>query len=299
MKQLKIALDWTPNINHIGFFVAQEKGFYKNHNLQVEITDPSTDNYAITPAKKVELGDADFALCPTESLISYRTKSNPFDLMGVAAIFKEDVSAIVTKSSIAKSPKELDGKSYASYKARYEDEIVKQMIKNDGGQGELQITYPEKLGIWNTLLSGDADSTWIFLNWEGVESSNEELSYFKMKDHNVPYSYSPVIAVSQTRMDNELDVYKSFIRATRQGYIDAQNNRKEAIEILSKYLTEKDKNIDLKKALDVSCDHFGSPDEWGQMDESEVNIFLNWIYENNLENQKLQASDIITNKLFE
>ena len=35
MKKIKLALDWTPNINHIGFFVAKEKGFYKENDLQV------------------------------------------------------------------------------------------------------------------------------------------------------------------------------------------------------------------------------------------------------------------------
>jgi hypothetical protein len=46
----------------------------------------------------------------------------------------------------------LDGKTYASYKARYEDNIVKQMIKMMR-EGDLNVIYPEKLGIWNTLLS--------------------------------------------------------------------------------------------------------------------------------------------------
>ena len=78
MKKLTLALDWTPNINHIGFFIAQEKGFYKELGLDVSITDPSEDNYAVTPAKKIELGQANFALCPTESILSYRTKSKPF-----------------------------------------------------------------------------------------------------------------------------------------------------------------------------------------------------------------------------
>jgi hypothetical protein len=56
-------------------------------------------------------------------------------------------------------PKELDGMTYASYQARYEDHIVKQMIRNDGGNGDIQITCPDKLGIWNTLLQGKVDAT--------------------------------------------------------------------------------------------------------------------------------------------
>jgi ABC-type nitrate/sulfonate/bicarbonate transport system substrate-binding protein len=170
MHPITLALDWTPNINHIGFFVAQEKGFYSEQGVEVAITDPSADNYQITPAKKVELGQADFALCPTESIISYQTKSNPFALIAVAAILQEDLSAIVVKADSAiQSPRDLDGKVYASYNARYEDEIVRQMIRNDGGTGTIKIETPDKLGIWDTILDGTFDATWIFLNWEGVQ----------------------------------------------------------------------------------------------------------------------------------
>ena len=160
MQKLSLALDWTPNINHIGFFVAQKKGFYQNVKIDIEILEPSSDNYQTTPAKKVELGNADFALCPTESIISYRTKSKPFPLIAIAAVLQNDLSAITAmKDSGINSPKDLDGKIYGSYKARYEDGIVKEMIKNDGGKGDLEIIYPEKLGIWNTHLEGKADAT--------------------------------------------------------------------------------------------------------------------------------------------
>ena len=75
---LKLGLDWTPNVNHIGFFVAQAKGFYESHGLELQISNPADDDYALTPAKKIELGLLDFALCPIESVISFRTKEKPF-----------------------------------------------------------------------------------------------------------------------------------------------------------------------------------------------------------------------------
>jgi len=301
MIKLKLALDWTPNINHVGFFVAKELGYYTDGNIDLEITSPADDNYAVTPAKKVELGEAHFALCPTESLISYQTKTNPFKLKAIGAIYREDVSAIVAKSSTAERPKDLDGKSYASYKARYEDEIVKQMIKNDGGQGTIEIQYPDKLGIWNTLLNDKADSTWIFLNWEGVEAdkADEELSYFKMKDFNVPYSYSPVIATNEDYIDTRFGELKSFIEATKKGFLYSKDNPKKAIEILSKHIPENDQHIDLYKALEVSANHFGDENNWGKMDDKVIENFLQWIYQNKMEKVELRSSDLFTNKLFD
>ncbi|MFT5915954.1 MAG: ABC-type nitrate/sulfonate/bicarbonate transport system substrate-binding protein [Flammeovirgaceae bacterium] len=297
MSKLKLALDWTPNINHIGFFVARELGFYQEEGIDLDIIDPSNDNYAKTPAKKVELGEADFALCPLESILSYRTKSNPFKLIAIATILQEDLSAIVVKSdSGINSPKELDGKSYASYQARYEDSIVRQLIKNDGGKGEIQVSYPAKLGIWKTLLEDKFDSTWIFMNWELFQSKTLEsqLTCFQLKDYGIPYSYSPVIATNEELISEKSDAYKKFLSATKKGYLYAKSNPKEAIEILENLLPEKDKSTNLHKALEASVDSFGSEENWGKMNPEKVKEFMDWIYANGLETQELKVEEIIS-----
>ncbi|MEM6395389.1 MAG: ABC transporter substrate-binding protein [Bacteroidota bacterium] len=296
MTLINLALDWTPNINHIGFFVARDKGFYADLGLEVSISDPSSDNYQTTPAKRVELGTADFALCPTESIISYRTKSNPFPLVAMAALLQEDLSAIVVKAdSDIKSPKDLDGKTYSSYAARYEDHIVREMIKNDGGQGDLKVVYPDKLGIWNTLLEDVADATWIFVNWEGVvaEQADVPLRYFRMKDYQIPYSYSPVIAANARIIEEKRTAYDSFLAATKAGFLYTQSHPKESIEILKPLLPKSDQHVDLNRALEITAPHFGTEESWGSMEKQVISNFLDWIYDNNLEDRKIDISDIV------
>ena len=298
MKKIKLALDWTPNINHIGFFVAKEKGFYKENDLKVEFLTPDLDDYLITPAKKVEMNISDFGLCPTESLISFRTKKNPFILKGLMTIFQEDVSAIATvESNNILRPKHLDGRSYASYKARYEDKIVKKMIINDGGIGNLKIFYPKRLGIWNTLIENKYDSTWIFINWEGVEASkkNIDLELYKMSDFGIPYSYSPILFSSSDYINNNSNTVKKFIESSRKGYIYCYENMDEAVSILNKFVPETDKGIDLIECLKISIDHFGSRENFGKIDLKKIDIFLKWLKDNNIENNSFIANDIISN----
>ncbi|MEL6866157.1 MAG: ABC transporter substrate-binding protein [Bacteroidota bacterium] len=298
MKKLTLALDWTPNINHIGFFVAKEKGFYSELDLAVDIIDPSIDHYQTTPAKKVELGVADFALCPTESIISFRTKAQPFDLIGIAALLQEDLSAIVVRQdSQIKSPKDLDGKIYSSYKARYEDGIVREMIKNDGGKGALNIIYPNKLGIWNTLLKGEADATWIFVNWEGVaaEDAGHVLRYFKMQDYQIPYSYSPLLATSEQKVKENQATYRHFVQATKKGHLYSQQFSQEAINILRPHIPETDREINLANAFARTAPSFGHAGNWGQLDHQVVQDFLDWIKAKGLEINNLSISEIVTN----
>jgi ABC-type nitrate/sulfonate/bicarbonate transport system substrate-binding protein len=300
MNRLKIALDWRPNTNHTGFFVAEHLGYFADAQLDIEIISTEADNYALTPAKKVELGLADFALCPMESVVSYRTKVQPFDAIAVATIFQHDISAITTlRTSGINRPKDLEGRIYASYKARYEDKIVRQMVRNDGGKGELVIKYPEKLGIWNTLLSGKADATWIFVNWEGVEAEGQgiELNLFKMADFGIPYGYSPVIMTSQKRLEENTELYSKFIKAVKKGFQYAIAHQENSAQILEEYISQSDQYVDLVKSQIMTSPSYGGSETWGEMDLKKVQQFLDWLRKNKLERTRLKAEDLITNNL--
>ena len=298
MQTLKIALDWTFNTNHLAFIMAQEQGFYKDEQIEIEFITPDQDNYKITPAKKVDNGQAHIALCPLESVLSYQTKAAPFPLIAIAAIFNKDLSAIACKKGIATSPKELDGKSYASYDARYEDAIVRQMIKNDGGHGTVRIVFPDKLGIWDTIMNGAVDSTWIFTNWEALEAekSGEKLKLFKMEDYGIPYSYSPVIAANQQLVMDHQDLYKNFLKATARGAAFAKANPKQSAQILKKYVPD-DGTIDLNKSISITNEAVPEESEWGKIDPDNVDRFLNWLYEHGLSSSDIEASRLFTNEL--
>jgi ABC-type nitrate/sulfonate/bicarbonate transport system substrate-binding protein len=303
MIKLKLALDWTPNVNHIGFIIAKELGFYTQQGIDLEILNPKDDDYSMTPGKKLELDIADFAIAPFETVISLNNKANQVEAMAIYAILQKDLSCIATlKSSNITAPKLLDGKTYASYKARYEDHIVKEIIKNDGGEGDLDIIYPEKLGIWNTLLSGKADATWIFDNWEGTEASskNIELDKFTLADCNIPYGYSPVVLAKKENITQHKELYSKFIKATQKGFLFTKNNLTESVEILKRYVTEYDlKNIDLEKSISFSTPHFGEESNCGVMKQERVSSFLKWLVDSGLEDKVILNQSLFTNELFE
>ena len=300
MQHVSIALDWTINSNHIGFLMALEKGFYADLELDVDIQTPRTDNYDITPAKKVELGQVDFALCPMESILSYRTKNNPFDLIAVATLFQKDLSAIsCLKTSGITEPSMLDGKVYASYKARYEDGIVREMIKNDGGNGDIKIVYPTKLGIWDTLLNNKADATWIFKNWEGLQAESEgiDLELFDLEHFGIPYSYSPVLAADRSKIEIRKEAYFNFLRATRKGFFYAQSHLEESSELLREIVPVGDRSIDFVKSIEMTTAVMGNLDTWGKMDLRSVSNFLLWLKDSKLELEDQNASDLISEEL--
>jgi ABC-type nitrate/sulfonate/bicarbonate transport system substrate-binding protein len=301
MTKIKLALDWTPNINHIGFFIAKDLGFYTNQGIELEILNPLDDNYQITPGKKLEMNLADFAIAPFETVISLNNKTNKVEAVAVFTILQEDVSCIATlQNSNIDSPKNLDHKTYASYKARYEDHIVNQMILNDDGKGELTIIYPDKLGIWNTLLEGKADATWIFDNWEGVEAEtkNVKLTKFTLRDYNIPYGYSPVVLTKKGNLLAQKETCANFIKATREGFLFAKKDHGQAVSILKKYLSEDDlNNIDLDQSLLKTLPYLGDETSCGMMQPERVISFLQWLVDHKLEDKMILRQDLFTNDL--
>lgn len=301
MINLKVALDWTPNTNHTGFFIAKELGFYAEQGLQVDLLTPADDNYTLTPAKKLAIGLADFAIAPFESMVSLNNKLSKVNAIAVAVLLQQDISSIASlaDSNITR-PRDLDNRVYASYQARYEDEIVKQMIISDGGSGNMKIIYPEKLGIWDTLLAKKADATWIFNNWEGVEAetNNIRLNKFALADYGIPYGYSPVLFSTKENISQNLDAYKAFLKATKKGFQSAITNQAQAVAILTKYVSKKDaETIDIAKSQAFVAPFYGDETVWGTMESGRINLFLNWLIKNQLENEIILQQQLFTNDL--
>jgi NitT/TauT family transport system substrate-binding protein len=279
---MKLALDWTPNTNHTGIYVARAKGYYDDANVDLSIHSPAEDDYETTPAKRVATGEATVAIAPSESAISYHTHPDYPSLTAIAAVCQRDTSAIVTlASSGIDQPKKLDKKTYASYDARFEDHIVRQLVRNDGGEGDVEIVTPPKLGIPNTLLDGTADATWVFVPWEGVQAERDgiDLNAFSLDEYGVPYGYTPVLLAHPTTIDDEPGSLARFLDATRRGYEFAAAEPEEAARLLAE--TADGPGLDDESFLVESqrriAPAYLSEGEWGGMRHERWAEFVAWL----------------------
>ncbi|HMO40255.1 MAG TPA: ABC transporter substrate-binding protein [Saprospiraceae bacterium] len=306
-KRIRLALDWTPNTIHTGFYVAASKGYYDDAGLEVEFLLPDADNYTMSPAQKVAADLADLAIVPTESIISFQTKADPVPLVAIATILAKDASAIVTRqdSGITR-PAMLDGKRYASYRARFEDAIVQQLVRQDGGRGELDILHPPRLGIWDTLLRNEADATWIFLPWEGIEARLQgvQLNVFQLKDYGIPYGYSPVIAGLESFIRKKK--VRKFLKASAKGFLFAKNNPIEAAELLrqaASHATLQQQALVEQSQVFIAQYYFDENGNWGIMQHKVWADFLDWLNETAIlsptEMEKLDIYRLFTNELLE
>jgi len=308
MPHIDLALDWTPNTNHTGFYVAQAEGYYGDRGIELSIHSPADDGYETTPAKQVATGEATLGIAPSESAISYHTHPDYPSLTAVAAVCQEDKSAIVTleDSGIDRSA-DLDGHRYASYDARFEDHIVRQLIRNDGGDGDIEITTPPKLGIWNTLLEGAADATWVFMPWEGVMADREGigLNAFYLDAYDVPYGYTPLLLARPDTIDGEAELLADVLAATAEGYQFAVDNPDAAADILHEEATgmDNDDPAFLRESQRQIADAYLTTEgQWGVMNHSRWEAFVDWLAENEIlttvDGDLIPASELDTTRLY-
>jgi NitT/TauT family transport system substrate-binding protein len=280
---LTVALDWTPNTNHLGFFVAAARGWYDDRGLSVDLFSPARDGYAKTPAKRVATGEADLGIAPSESAISYATHPDYDDLVAVAALAQRDTSAIaVLEDSPIERPRDLDGRTYASYGARFEDDIVAELIRTDGGEGEFEAVTPEMLDVPDVLLSGEADATWVFLPWEGLlaERDGTPLRGFGLDEYGVPYGYTPVLLAHPDTLEARADEIRSVLAAAARGYRAAAEDPGAAADDLA--AEGEGPHLDDREFLAESArrlsDAFLTDDgEWGRMSRDRWGRFADWL----------------------
>ena len=308
MTDIDLVLDWTPNTNHTGFYVAAAEGYYADRGLSVRIRSPAADDYEQTPAKRVATGGATLAIGPSESVISYSTHPEYPSLTAVAAVCQTDLSAIVSLADgDVDRPAELDGGRYASYDARFEDHIVARMIENDGGEGSFESITPPKLGIWNTLLEGDADATWVFTPWEGLlaERDGIELNAFGLDEYDVPYGYTPVLLARPETIEADDDRLADFLDATAEGYRFAAENPEAAADLLRAEATGMDADDPeflRESQRRVSEAYLTDDGAWGPMATERWGAFVDWLAEEGilttLDGEPIPADDLPPESLF-
>ncbi|OHV69355.1 myristoyl transferase [Mesorhizobium sp. LCM 4577] len=228
-QKITVALDWTVNTNHVGLFVARDKGFYRDAGLEVEIL-PYGDTGSGT---LVASGNADFGI--SGSLGLFTQKSAGADLKAVYAVVQSETGRVVFNAdrTAIQSPKNLDGLTYGGFGSAWENALLQTIIRHDGGKGDFS-TVTLGTSAYDALANGAVDFTLEVSTWEGVEAELKGLKQrsFRYADYGVPDEHTTLIVSSNAYLVANPKAAAAFVQATRRGYEFAVDHAQEAGELL-------------------------------------------------------------------
>ena len=229
VQKVTVALDWTVNTNHIGLFVARDKGFYSEAGLEVDILPYSDTGAGTLVANRV----ADFGINGTISL--FTQKAAGADLKGVYAVVQSETGRLVFNASRSeiKSPRDLDGLTYGGFGSAWENALIGTIIRHDGGKGKFE-TVTLGTSAYEALANGSVDFTLEVSTWEGVEAELKGVRQrsFIYADHGVPDEHTTLISSSEAYLQANPKPAAAFVQATRRGYQFAVDHPDAAAAIL-------------------------------------------------------------------
>ena len=227
-QKVTVALDWTVNTNHIGLFVARDKGFYAEAGIEAEIL-PYGDTGAGTLVANCI---ADFGIAGAGF---FTQRAAGADLKAVYAVVQAETGRLVfnaTRTDI-KSPKNLDGLTYGGFGSAWENTLISTMIRHDGGKGNFE-TVTLGTSAYEALANGSVDFTLEVATWEGVQAELQGVKQrtFRYADYGVPDEHTTFIASSDAFLQANPKAASAFIEATRRGYQFAVDHAQEAGDLL-------------------------------------------------------------------
>lgn len=285
--KITFCLDWTPNTNHTGLYVAQAKGFYEEAGLDVEIVQPAEN----TAAQMCAAGEAQFAIEAQDTMAASLASDEPLGITAVSAVLQHNTSGIMSrKGEGIDNPAGLTGKTYSTWESPIELAMLENVVNNAGGDFSKVKQIPNDITDEPAALKAkQTDAIWVFEGWGKVNADVEgvDVDYFNFADINSVFDYyTPIIIANNDFLKENPDKAKAFLEATKKGYEWAAEHPDEAAEIL----IEGDDTGSLKESEDLvkksqaflSTKYIDDADSWGYINPDRWNAFYKWLYDNKL-----------------
>ena len=298
LKKVTFALDWTPNTNHTGLYVARERGYYKDAGIDLEIVQGPEDGADALVAS----GDAQFGVSFQDTMASYVSGKDQLPVTAVASIIQHNTSGIISmKDKGITSPAKMCGHTYATWEMPIEQGVIQRCVENDGGDFSQVKMVPSTVTDEVTALKEDqVDSIWIYWAWAGEKCKLAKLdtNYFAFVDIEPVFDfYTPVIIANNDFIKSDEATVKAFVDATRKGYKDCIEDPDAAAEILLKAAPELESELVHASQNYLADQYQADAEDWGVIDPKRWDAFFEWVSDQGFADP-IEAGAGMTDKFF-
>ena len=294
---VRLALDWYPNSNHLGLYIAQEKGYFAEEGLNVTIYTPVDPS---TILQTVGKGSDDFGISYQPDVLLARGQGVP--VVSVAGMVQHPLNSVMAlRSSGITTPKDLVGKKVGYPGIPTNEPLLDTMLKADGARG-LEDVELVNVGfdLVPALLSGSVDAiVGAYWTHESILAENEgyPINIMRMEEWGVPDYYELVLVASEDTIRDRPDVVERFVRALRRGYEDAISDPQGGVDILLRGTKDEVDEAIERPGADLLVPVWRTETaRFGEQDSSRWERFTKWMQENGLLSEEVDADEAFTNR---
>jgi len=289
-------LDWVPNTNHTGIFVAKDKGYFEEAGLDVEIITPGE----VYPEAAVAGGAADFGISFQESVTLARAEDAP--IVSIAAVLQHNTSGFASLATMnVTSPADFEGLRYGAWGSPSEIPTLKALMEGSGADfDKLEMVTTGFSDALALIAEKQVDLVWIYYGWQGIQAEEKgiALSVVMMEDYFdcVPDFYTPVVITSESTIENKPELVESMLAALSRGYTFAAEHPDEAADILLGAVPELDSALVKKSQRWISEYLVAEAPRWGEQKASVWQDYADWMVKNDIVTTPVVVEDAFTNR---
>ncbi|MDD3776160.1 MAG: ABC transporter substrate-binding protein [Actinomycetota bacterium] len=296
LNNITVILDWVPNTNHTGLYVARDKGFYKDMGLEVEIIQPAEGG----SAELIAANKGDFGISYQEQVTYARTADQPLPIVAVAAIIQQNTSGFASPAERnIDTPADFEGKRYGGWGSPMEEAMLKGLMDKYGADySQLEMVNIGAADFFASV-QRDIDFAWIYYGWDGIraELMGFPLDFMLLQDLDPQLNfYTPVIIASKNTIEENPQLVENFLQATQEGYQFCIEQPDDAARILLKENPELDSDMIIASQQYLSTHYISHSQGWGYMKEEIWEGFSSWMYEKGLISKPLDFNQAYTNE---
>ncbi len=296
VSDVTVGLDWTPNTNHTGLYVARDKGYYREAALNVEIVQAQEGG---TVEQLVAAGRLDFGISYQEGVTQARVEGLP--IVSVAAVIQHNTSGFASRADLGiKTPKDFEGKKYGAYGSPVERAVIQGLMECAGADVEkVEFVDIGSTDFFVATERGDVDFAWIFQGWTGMEAEGRgvALNTVMMNGLNcVPDYYTPVLITSEKLIAERPGLVRDVVQATAQGYLYAIDSPDEAADLLLAAAPELDADLVRRSQRYLATQYQAEAPRWGEQKQEIWRGYAQWMADRQLIASMIEPEKAFTNQ---
>jgi putative hydroxymethylpyrimidine transport system substrate-binding protein len=282
-QSFSLTLDFYPNPDHAGIYMAQERGYFDEAGLDVSIAAPSDPS---APLKLVAAGQTDLAISyEPEMLLAHE---QGLEVVSIGALVNQPLTSMIwLKKSRIKGIADLKGKTVANAGIPYQDAFLKTILARAKLTPEDVKSVNVGFGLLPALVGGSAQAMLGgYRNVEGIDlrERGQQPVVTPVDQLGVPTYDELVLVARRQSLEEDPERFRLFISALERGTAAAVEQPGAA----TKAITTANKDLEPKLTaaeVEATLPLLGAqtPNQpYGYMNPKEWEAFAGWMRDNGL-----------------